>query len=388
MPRPIEALVHADALAANLARARRAAPGAKAWAVVKANAYGHGIANAYAGLQKADGFALLDLDEAEQVRALGWRGPILLLEGCFDARDLDACSRLNLWHTVHHRAQIEMLAAHKTQVPHRVFLKMNSGMNRLGFAPAAYRAAYLRLAALPQVEGITLMTHLAGADGGTGAPADVREQMAVFEAATAELPGERSICNSAATLRFAAHDEAMRGDWIRPGILLYGSSPDHPVRTSADWALRPTMTLRSELIACQALNAGDAVGYGGRFRAERAMRIGVVACGYADGYPRVMPAGADGLAVHVLVDGTRARVVGRVSMDMITVDLTSVPAADVGSEVVLWGRAGNGAVLPIDEIAEAAGTVGYELMCARAPRVPTRGVDHGVDAPGARVDPA
>lgn len=404
MTRPIEALIHADALASNLARARHAAPGAKAWAVVKANAYGHGLANAYVGLKKADGFALLDIAEAETLRDFGWRGPILLLEGCFDARDLDACSRLNLWHTVHHRAQIEMLAAHKTHLPHHVFLKLNTGMNRLGFTPAAYRAAFLRLGALPQVDGITLMTHLAGADGENSAPADVRAQMAAFEATTVELPGERSICNSAATLRFAEGDAAMRGDWIRPGIMLYGSSPDHPRHTSADWALQPTMTLRSELIACQQLEAGDAVGYGGHFRAERAMRIGVVACGYADGYPRVMPVGTDGRAVHVLVEGTRARVVGRVSMDMITVDLTNVPAADTGSEVVLWGRAKNGTVLPIDEIAEAAGTVGYELMCARAMRVPTRvtGLDDGDideddvdrhdldsdDAVGARADRA
>ncbi|HEX7437845.1 MAG TPA: alanine racemase, partial [Caldimonas sp.] len=156
MPRPIVARIHVEALAHNLRRARTAAPGARVWAVVKANAYGHGIGHAYAGLRGADGFALLDLLEAEQVRSLGWRGPILLLEGCFSARDLETCSRLNLWHTVHHDAQIDMLAAHKTDRPHHVFLKMNSGMNRLGFAPDAYRTAWLRLDALPQVDAITL----------------------------------------------------------------------------------------------------------------------------------------------------------------------------------------------------------------------------------------
>ena len=361
MPRPIAALIHTEALAHNLKRASAAAPDARVWAVVKANAYGHGIERAYAGLQGADGFALLDLAEAERVRALGWRGPVLLLEGCFEARDLEACSRLNLWHTVHHEAQIDMLAAHKTQHPHQVFLKMNSGMNRLGFKPQAYRSAWQRLSGLTQVDGITLMTHFSDADG----PGGVAAQLAVFEAATHDLPGERSLCNSAATLRFAPDQAAVRADWVRPGIMVYGSAPDFPAHNSANWDLQPTMSLRAEIIATQDLQAGDSVGYGSRFRAERAMRIGVAACGYADGYPRVVKDDTP-----VLVDGTRTRIVGRVSMDMITVDLTPLPAADVGSEVTLWGRAANGAVLTIDEIASCAGTVGYELMCALAPRVP------------------
>jgi alanine racemase len=362
MPRPIEALIHTDALAHNLSRARAAAPDAKVWAVVKANAYGHGIERAYAGLQGADGFALLDLSEAERVRALGWRWPILLLEGCFELRDLEACSRLNLWHTVHHEAQVDMLAAHKTQQPHQVFLKMNSGMNRLGFRPPAFRAAWQRLSGLTQVDTITLMTHFSDADGTEG----VAAQAAVFEAATRELPGDRSLCNSAATLRFAPGAPALRGDWVRPGIMVYGSSPDFPDHDSVHWQLQPTMTLRAHLIATQDLNAGDSVGYGSRFRASAPMRIGVVACGYADGYPRVLRDDAP-----VLVDGVRTRIVGRVSMDMITVDLSPVPAAMVGSEVTLWGRGPRGAVLSIDEVAQAAGTVGYELMCALAPRVPT-----------------
>ena len=363
MPRPVEALIHTDALAHNLNRARRAAPDARVWAVVKANAYGHGIERAYAGLQGADGFALLDLAEAERVRALGWRGPILLLEGCFEMRDLERCSRLNLWHTVHHEAQIDMLAAHKTTQAHHVFLKMNSGMNRLGFAPQAYRSAWQRLSGLTQVDAITLMTHFSDADG----PAGVAAQAALFAATTRELPGERSLCNSAATLRFAPDDAAVRGDWVRPGILVYGSAPDYPARDIAHWGLRPTMTLRAKLIATQDLQPGDAVGYGGRFRAEHAMRIGVAACGYADGYPRVVQPDTP-----VLVDGVRTRLVGRVSMDMVTIDLTPVHAAAVGSEVTLWGEGPHGTRLPIDEVAQAAGTVGYELMCALAQRVPTR----------------
>ncbi|MEQ1807745.1 MAG: alanine racemase [Burkholderiaceae bacterium] len=363
MPRPIEAVIHSDALAHNLARARAVAPGAKVWAVVKANAYGHGIQRVFAGLRGADGFALLDLAEAEQIRALGWRGPILLLEGCFEPRDLELCSQLRLWHTVHHEAQIDWLAAHKTNAPHHVFLKLNSGMNRLGFDGGGYRNAWQRLSGLVQVDAISLMTHFADADG----PAGVARQIAQFDAVVGDLPGERSLCNSAATLRFAADSPAVCGDWVRPGIMLYGSSPDHPLNSSAQWGLKPAMTLRAELIATRELNAGDSVGYGSRFTAPAPVRVGVVACGYADGYPRVAPTGTP-----VLVEGVRTRLIGRVSMDMITVDLTNTPAAGVGSEVTLWGNGPSGSVLGIDDVAHAAGTLGYELMCALALRVPVR----------------
>jgi alanine racemase len=366
MPRPIEALVHRDALAANFAVARAAAAGARVWAVVKADAYGHGIANVYPALQGADGFALLDIAEAALLRELGWRGPVLLLEGAFDARDLETCARLHLWHVVHSAAQIDLLAALKTDRPQHVFLKMNSGMNRLGFAAERLRAAWLRLDALAQVGAITLMTHLADADAAD--EARFAPALAAFEAATRELPGDRSVANSAATLRFGAR-LAAGASWVRPGILLYGSSPDHPLHSAADWRLAPAMTLRTRLIATQRLAPGATIGYGSSFIAERAMRIGVAACGYADGYPRLAP-GTNAHGTPVLVDGVRTRTVGRVSMDMITVDLEAVPTAEIGSEVVLWGRAATGAVLPIDDVAAAAGTVGYELMCARAPRVP------------------
>lgn len=377
MPRPIQALIHTGALRHNLARARAAAPDAKVWAVVKANAYGHGIERVYEGLRGADGFALLDLAEAERVRALGWRGPILLLEGVFDPRDLELCSRLGLWHVVHETRQIDWLAMHKTHAPHRVFLKMNSGMNRLGFTPEAFRAAWARLDALPQVEEITLITHFSDADG----PRGIASQLALFNATTQDLPGERSLANSAATLRHmgaqgrTSHDaEGLRSDWVRPGIAVYGSAPDYPEHDATHWGLRPTMTLRSRIIGVQQLQASDTVGYGSAFTAQQPMRVGVVACGYADGYMRVAPTGTP-----VLVDGVRTRLVGRVSMDMLTVDLEPVRqaglAADVGSEVTLWGRAGNGAVLDIDEVARAAGTLSYELMCALAPRVPVDVID-------------
>src|SRR3954471_7201116 len=197
MPRPILATIHSEALRHNLARMRSAAPDARVWAVVKANAYGHGIDRTFDALRGADGFALLDLLEAERVRALGWRGPVLLLEGVFEPRDLELCSRLGLWHTVHCDEQIDWLAAHKTQVPHRVFLKLNSGMNRLGFPPQRFRAAWARLDTLPQVEEISFMTHFSDAD----APRGVAEQVRVFEEATRDLSGERSLSNSAASLR-------------------------------------------------------------------------------------------------------------------------------------------------------------------------------------------
>ena len=357
MPRPIQASIHTEALAHNLARARRAAPEARVWAIVKANAYGHGIERAYEGLRGADGFALLDLDEAQRVRTLGWRGPILLLEGVFEQRDLELCSRLDLWHAVHCEEQIDMLATHKTNVPHRVFLKMNSGMNRLGFTPERYRSAWTRLNALPQVDEISLMTHFSDVDGARG----VAEQMAVFTTVTQDLPGERTLGNSAATLR---QSETL-SDWVRPGIAIYGSAPDYPEHSAADWDLQPTMTLSAKIIGIQHLAPGDSVGYGSSFIAEQAMRIGVVACGYADGYPRICPSDTP-----VLVNGVRSRTVGRVSMDMITVDLSAVPEAGFGSEVTLWGRAANGVVLGIDDVARCAGTVGYELMCALAQRVP------------------
>ena len=358
MPRPIEALIHTDALAHNLARARQAAPDARVWAVVKANAYGHGIERAFAGLRGANGFALLDLDEAQRLRTLDWRGPILLLEGVFEPRDLELCSRLNLWHAVHCTEQIDWLSRHKTQVPHRVFLKMNSGMNRLGFRPDAWRTAWARLNALPQVDEISLMTHFADADADGG----TTQAVATFEAAARDLPGERSLSNSAATLREGA---VAGSDWVRAGILAYGSSPDYPAHDIAHWGLRPTMTLRTRLIGTQTLQPGEAVGYGSSFRATAAMRIGIAACGYADGYPRHAGTGAP-----VLVDGQRTRTLGRVSMDMLAVDLSTLPGCGIGSEVTLWGEGPRGSRLPIDEVAAAAGTIGYELMCALALRVP------------------
>ena len=369
MPRPIQATIDLQALRHNLAQIKTAAPDALVWGVVKANAYGHGIERVFEGLRGADGIALLDLSEAERVRQLGWRGPILLLEGAFETRDLEICSRLNLWHVVHCEAQIDMLAVHKTHQAHRVFLKMNTGMNRLGFTPQAFRAAWTRLNALPQVDEISLMSHFSDADGDKG----ISAAMALFQEFTHDLSGERSLCNSAAVLRHAK-DAKVRVDWVRPGIALYGSSPDYPAHSAAHWDLKPVMSLNAAIIAVQHLQVGDTVGYGSAFVADRPMRIGVVACGYADGYPRHAPTGTP-----VCVDGVRSRTVGRVSMDMITVDITDLPHADRGSEVTLWGLPTKtslpSAGVPIDEVASAAGTVGYELMCALAARVPVTVLD-------------
>ena len=369
MPRPIQATIDLQALRHNLALIQATAPDALVWGVVKANAYGHGIERVFDALRAADGIALLDLTEAERVRQLGWRGPILLLEGVFETRDLEMCSRLNLWHVVHCEAQIDMLAVHKTNLGHRVFLKINTGMNRLGFAPQAFRAAWTRLNALPQVDEVSLMSHFSDADTDKG----IAAAMAVFQEYTHDLPGERSLSNSAATLRHAK-DSKTRSDWIRPGIALYGSSPDYPVHTADHWGLKPVMSLNAAIIGVQHLQAGDTVGYGSAFVADRPMRIGVVACGYADGYPRHAPTGTP-----VCVDGVRSRTLGRVSMDMITVDITDLPHADRGSEVTLWGQPQKTSKpsvgVSIDEVASAAGTVGYELMCALAARVPVTVLD-------------
>lgn len=364
MPRPIQAIIHTAALQQNLTRLRAATPDARLWAVVKANAYGHGIERVFEALRGADGFAVLDLAEAERLRALGWRGPILLLEGAFEPRDLELCSRLQLWHTVHCDAQIDWLSRHKTQQPHRVFLKLNSGMNRLGFSSTRFRSAWARLDALSQVDEISLITHFSDADGERG----IAHQLDRFLQLTADLPGERSVANSAAVLRHGRKAD-VGADWVRPGIALYGGAPDYPEHDAAQWGLQPVMSLRSRLIGIQTLVPGDTVGYGSTYTATTARTIGVVACGYADGYPRSAPSGTP-----VLVQGQRVALVGRVSMDMLTVDLTDLVSSGqpvgLGAEVTLWGRASTGEQLDVDEVAHRAGTIAYELLCALAPRVP------------------
>jgi len=353
MPRPIVAHIRPDAVRHNLDFIRRTAAQSRVWAVVKANAYGHGIERIYPGLAAADGIALLDLDEAVRVRELGWDKPVLLLEGVFEPADVELADHHRLTVAVHCDEQLELLIAAKPRQPIDIQLKMNSGMNRLGFRPAAFRAAWERAASAPSIGRITLMMHFANADEG-----EVDWQLDQFDATTAGIPGERSVSNSAAVLW---HPRAHR-DWVRPGTILYGASPTGAARDIADTPLMAAMTLTSKIIGVQTLAPDETVGYGRRFTADRPMRIGVVACGYADGYPRHAPTGTP-----VIVDGVRTRIVGRVSMDMLTVDLTDHPCATVG-----WGEGPHGSRLPIDEVAQAAGTIGYELMCAVAPRVPIR----------------
>jgi alanine racemase len=358
MPRPLQAVIDMGALASNYALARRLAPRARAFATIKANGYGHGTRRVERALAGADGFAVCEIEQAAALRTRARASrrdqPVLLLEGCFSTRDLLVCALEGISTVVHDIVQVEMVERTRLDAPVDVFVKMNSGMNRLGFAPSRFGAAVERLRALPAVRSIVLMTHFAGADEAEG----IAAQLAVFDAHAAGFAGfPRSLANSAALLRYPES----HADWVRPGIMLYGVSP-FADRDAASLGLRPAMRLESKVIAVQSLVAGDRVGYAGTFRADGPMRVGIVACGYADGYPRHAPTGTP-----VLVGGQRSRILGRVSMDMLAVDLTGLPAAGIGVPVVLWGGE-----LPAEEVAAAAGTIAYELLCALAPRVPVR----------------
>ncbi|WLI90617.1 alanine racemase [Massilia sp. R2A-15] len=357
MPRPLSATIHLDSMRHNLARARSCAPGSKIWGVVKANAYGHGLERGMRGFADADGLALIETENAVRLRELGWTRPVLLLEGIFEAADVALLGEYGFNSAVHCIEQVKMLEYTKLFSPIDVHLKMNTGMNRLGFKPDEYAAAYARLRAIPGIRNITLMTHFANADELEHPRLTVHEQVRRFQQGAQGLAGERSLSNSGGVLQQALLSAELSNDWVRPGIMLYGGTPGG--KTAAEYKLRPTMTLASSIIGIQHLTAGDTVGYGSSFQATGPMTVGVVACGYADGYPRSAPHGTP-----VLVDGVRTTLVGRVSMDMMTVDLTPIPNARVGSKVVLWGDG-----LPIDDVAASAGTIGYELMCALAPRV-------------------
>ncbi len=360
--RPILASIHTQAFQHNLSRVRELAPDSKIWAVIKARAYGHCFDAAIKGLSSTDGFALLDIQDAVWLRDHGWQGRILLLEGLFHENELDLAQELRCDLVVHCETQIEWLEhfVSKGHKPFNVFLKMNTGMNRLGLKPAAYRLAYHRLHAI----GCHLhhMTHFANADQINCRPT-VDEQIEVFNQAIEGLEAPSSLANSAAILW---HRSAL-GDWVRPGIMLYGASPTGLYSDIEHANLKAVMYLHSEIIDIQELQAGDRIGYGGRFQAPEAMRIGVVACGYADGYPRHAK---DGTPVWVGDSsqpdgGSICPIVGRVSMDMLTVDLSNVPGAKIGSVVELWGER-----VPVDLVAQMSDTIGYELLCAVAPRVP------------------
>lgn len=352
MSRPIQAHIDLSALQNNLRMARRTAS-SRIMAVIKANAYGHGLLRAAEALDEAEGFALLDIRDAIALREAGFRQTILLLEGFFNAEELPLLAEYELSSVIHNTRQLAMLDAYPRRNTLEVWLKINTGMNRLGFAPEQVPAAMEKLSKHPAVRDVTLMTHFSHADE----PEGVAEQLELFKGSTAAYRLPRSLANSAALLRYpSTHSE-----WVRPGIMLYGASPFTDVGAQ-QLGLRPVMTLTSEVISVRELKAGDRIGYAGLFRADKAMRIGTVACGYADGYPRHAPTGTP-----ILVSGQRTRTLGRVSMDMLSVDLSELPGADIGSPVTLWG-----AGLPVEEVAKSAGTISYELMCALTARVPVK----------------
>ncbi|MFN3595504.1 MAG: alanine racemase, partial [Thiobacillaceae bacterium] len=324
------------ALAHNLAVARRLAGRARILAVIKANGYGHGLVRVADALRAADGFAVLTLDEAAALRSQGYTHPIVLLEGWFHPNELPEIARLRLRPVVHREDQAEVLARARLDNRIDILVKVDTGMHRLGLPPQRVKGVVERLRAAPQVGGITLMTHFASADEpATG----VTEQCARFQAACQGLNLPVTLANSAALLRYP---ETL-GDWVRPGIMLYGVSP-FAAQSGEALGLIPAMTLESALIAVQNVRKGEGVGYGPAFVAPRDLRVGVVACGYADGYPRHA-----GTGTPILVDGRPTRTLGRVSMDMLAVDLSAVPQAHVGSPVRLWGPG-----LPVEAVAAAA----------------------------------
>lgn len=351
--RPAHALIDLSALRHNYQLAKSLS-GCRAFAVIKANAYGHGAVRCAEALQgSADAFAVACIEEALELRAAGIRQPILLLEGWFEADELPLLAEHDLWAVLHHEEQLLQLQDAKLSRPLHIWLKLDSGMHRVGFSPDEYASIWRRLAALPQVASLSKITHFSRADEPeTGR---TEQQLATFAAATAGLEGPASLCNSPGILAWPqAHH-----DWLRPGIMLYGATPFEFEQQNAN-KLRSVMQLTSRIIAVRELPAGEPIGYGSRFITPRPTRVGVVAMGYADGYPRHAKDGTP-----VLVDGKRTALIGRVSMDMLTVDLTDLPGSGLGSAVTLWGDG-----LNASEVASWADSIPYQLFCNlnRVPR--------------------
>ncbi|MBN8726199.1 MAG: alanine racemase [Xanthomonadales bacterium] len=350
--RPTSATIHLGALRRNLARLRERAGAARVMAVVKADAYGHGLERVARALADADAFGVASIADGLRLRAAGHRQRIVVLSGPDSPADLAEVRRLDLDVVVHHEAQLGWLEAARG-APVRVWLKVDSGMHRLGFPLEHAAAAHARLAALPGVaDGIVLMTHFAASDEFDNPLTAM--QVEAFQRATAGLAGPRSLSNSAALLGWPA----ARGDWVRAGGLLYGLSAIEG-RPAAEFGFEPAMTLATRLVAVNPLRQGERVGYAATWQAPADMVLGVAAIGYGDGYPRSAPSGTP-----VLVNGRRAAIVGRVSMDLVTIDLRSAPDARVGDPVLLWGGA-----LPVETVAAAAGTIGYDLTCGMTRRV-------------------
>lgn len=366
--RPLIARIDLEALRHNYRLACARAPNARVMAVLKANAYGHGsLACARALAPLAPAVAVACLEEGRELKEAGITCPLVLLEGFFDAAELDEIVSGHYWSVLHSEWQVGALLAALERHPGRripVLIKCDSGMHRLGFPPEAVEAVHARLAAHPGIAACTLMTHFATAD--TFDDAQFGQQLERIGALRQRLALPGCFANSPATLVApAAH-----GDWVRPGVMLYGANPlagDHPDRAWVQRALRPVMTLESRIIAVRSVGAGEPVGYGARYITDRPTRIGVVACGYGDGYDRHAVDGTP-----VLVNGRRAALAGRVSMDMLTVDISHLPEADIGARVTLWGRDATGAVLGIDEVAAWCDTIPYTLLTGVLPRVPRR----------------
>jgi alanine racemase len=353
MSRPARALLDPAALRHNLEQVKRHAPRARVMAVVKANGYGHGLAWVASALKQADAFAVASIDEGLLLRASGITQPIVLLEGFFDADELALLNAKVLAPVLHHAHQLALLEANPARVPHALWIKLDTGMHRVGFAPQEFPAVLARIRKLPGVREIRVLTHFANAD----VPSDslTARQIETFRTRLNGQRLETSLANSAGIIAWPDS----HGDWVRPGIMLYGSSP-FADRSAATLDLKPVMTLETGLMAVHTRRRGEAIGYGGDYRCPEDMPVGVAAIGYGDGYPRHAPAGTP-----VLVNGHAVPLIGRVSMDMITLDLRTQPQARIGDRVVLWGQG-----LPVDDIARCAGTISYELLCHVAERIP------------------
>jgi alanine racemase len=356
--RPLKAIINHQALLTNLNHVKKIANQSKVMSVLKANAYGHNLLDVAKTLNSSDGFAVLSINEAIQLRENNFKQTILLLEGFFDKDEVNIASELRVNVTVHNQRQIELINKAKPRFPINIHLKVNTGMNRLGFMPDEINYLLESLNSNPYIEDIVLMTHFSTADEKEG----IEKQLGIFNLISDNYNYSASVANSAAIIRYPES----RLDWVRPGIMLYGLSPFKD-KTAKELDLIPAMTLMSEIIAVQNIKAGSSVGYGLDFKANKDMRIGIVACGYADGYPRHAKNGTP-----VAIDGYLSSLVGRVSMDMLYVDLTKIPSANIGSKVELWGEK-----VSVDSVAQFSGTVGYELICAisASQRVPLRNIN-------------
>ena len=343
--RPLKAFINQASLQHNLAIVRELAPHSKIMSVVKANGYGHGLINVAQGLSASDGFAVLALDEAIDLREHGFEQDILLLEGVFEPYEISIAAKMRLNLVVHNLHQLQMIENSKLNHPIDIHFKINTGMNRLGFNPKDTKDILKSLQNKSYFKSITLMTHFATADE----PKGIDWQFNIFNDIANHFNFSRSVANSASILNF----KSTHLDWVRPGIMLYGASPIVGKKSSS-FNLKPAMQLKSKIIAIQNLSKDHSIGYGDSFKAKNDMRIAVVACGYADGYPRHAPSGTP-----VYIEGKKTCTVGRVSMDMLYVDITNIPSASISSDVELWGEH-----IPVDEVAEKSGTVGYELLCA------------------------